>query len=709
LTLEEEGSGESDVFPSCPGPTNGSETLELGLYLDGILPEAHSRLVEVHLVACEACRVRLRQLREVKAALEDRALWKRRGKIPAASDSGTGDSGLGPVSTCLTAAEILLALEGKASSHAEKHLASCSSCTQDVVAIEDSSEEQVKGKIARPDLELLQVLKGAELEPVSESHSSSQSDALAPIIVIPISEAARAGKRISRRIAPRAPSKRVTAANARSAKKRRNVTVASGLFTFAAAAAAAVVVGLLVSQSGPVETPGTNHETAKAPPAFREAPVPAKKAPSQPATAGARPSEQPVADTAVDAPEPESPFTNEPGPVADVPGPQAETPTPAPTGDAPTVARGEKPEPKKVTPPAAPPIAPIVDDGARIDLDLSRLAGALAVSHDSGKWASVGRKDGVLSLKPGDRLRSTQGAFLSLETGTYELSLAPKSELVIRGLAQGPTVGLTQGRVLCEVEKLPQEKHLVVATASADFECTGTVFSVSADAQKAICEVSEGTVLCRGPSSGAVSPAPWSGEAHAIAAGFSVAVLRGQAPGEPKPFVAHDTWARTVRPEREILLSADFERDDASGFVGKTTDQGAFRGVGRSLVFETLPNDKYWGLTARAPKGKVKQFRPGPDVRIQFSVWLEKESRIELRLLNDVQGKYFKHDFGYQPANKWVTLTTPSMDITAYFDPEKSPIRESDVISEVSILAGQPNDTWRALLDDVQVYRKHYR
>jgi len=702
LTLEE-GSGESDVFPSCPGPTNGSETLELGLYLDGILPEAHSRLVEIHLVNCEACRVRLRQLREVKAALEDRALWKARGRIPAASDSGTGDSAISPINVCLTAAEMLLALEGKASSRAEKHLASCSSCTQDVVAIEDSSEEQVKGKIARPDLELVQVLKGvgkqateAELEPVSESHSSSQSDALAPIIVMPISEAARAGKRISRRIAPRAPSKRVTAANARSAKKRRNVTVASGLFTFAAAAAAAVVVGLLVSQNGPAETPSTNHETAKAPPAFREAPAPAKKAPAQPAPANTKPSEQPVADTPVDAPEPESPFTNEPGPVADVPGPSVETPTPAPTGDTPTVARGEKPEPKKVVAPAEPPIA---DDGARIDLDLSRLAGALAMSRDSGKWSSVGRKDGVLTLKPGDRLRSTQGAFLSLETGTYELSLAPKSELVIRGLAQGPTVGLTQGRVLCEVEKLPQDKHLIVATTSADFECTGTVFSVSADAQKAVCEVTEGTVLCRGTS---------GGEARAIAAGFSVAVVRGQAPGEPKPFVAHDTWARTVRPEREILLSADFERDDASGFVGKTTDQGAFRGVGRSLVFEPLQNDKYWGLIAKAPKGKIKQFRPGPDVRIQLSVWLEKESRVELRLLNDVQGKYFKHDFGYQPANKWVTLTTSSMDITAYFDPEKSPIRESDVISEVSVLAGQPNDAWRALLDDVQVYKKHY-
>ena len=49
------------------------------------------------------------------------------------------------------------------------------------------------------------------------------------------------------------------------------------------------------------------------------------------------------------------------------------------------------------------------------------------------------------------------------------------------------------------------------------------------------------------------------------------------------------------------------------------------------------------------------------------------------------------------------------MDLETYYDPGKSPMREQDLVSEIEIFTGDPGDTFRALLDDVVVYRKHYR
>jgi hypothetical protein len=648
------------------------------------LPEAEARTVEVHLVDCEACRLKLKELRELKAMLEDRALWRARAR----------DSGMGLIAedgtSCLTAAEMLLALEGKASERAEKHLSSCEGCTHDVLAIEESTEEQATGRLGKADPELLEVLRSVGKQ--------ASDDVLAPIIVIPSAE--QGSKRAPKRIAPRHPSKRITAAEISTRRRRpRNVTVAGGIFTFAAAAAAAVIVGLLISQNGPQDQPssGETKQTAKvtAPAVPTEKPRVTPEAPrSQP--------EKPAVDEPVDAPEPQSPFETTPETPEVAPQEKPETPAPATQADAP------KEQPKKTETPHEPlPLeVAVADDGARIELDLSRLSGNVAIRNagaaETDKWAKLAHKDGHVELKPGDRIRSTQGAFLSLDQGTYELSLAPKSELVIRAAAHGPVLGLTDGRVLCEVEKLPTDKHLVVATNAADFECTGTVFSVAADSQKAVCAVEEGTVVCRGQT----------GDPRPLGAGYALTVTRGAAPGEPKPMAANaDAWAHGVRPDRDVVYAATFDRGDLEGFTGETTDVGAFRGVGRSLLFAPIDakTNQFWGLAARAPKGRIKSFKPTLDMRLQFSIWLEKPSHVLLQVLNERQNKYFKRDFGTQPAERWVTLTVPVMDLESYYDPGKSPMREADLISEVEVFTGDPGDTWKALLDDVIVYRKRYR
>src|SRR5262249_44169893 len=152
------------------------------------------RATEDHLVECEACRLKLKELRDLKAMLEDRALWRAR-----ARDSGvTLALGEGTGASCLSAAEMLLALEGKASERTEKHLESCEGCTNDVLAIEESTEELATGRLEKAEPELLEMLKSVGKQ--------TSDDVLAPVIVIPPQQQ----KRVSRRIAPRHPSKRVT-------------------------------------------------------------------------------------------------------------------------------------------------------------------------------------------------------------------------------------------------------------------------------------------------------------------------------------------------------------------------------------------------------------------------------------------------------------------------------------------------------------------
>jgi ferric-dicitrate binding protein FerR (iron transport regulator) len=706
------------LVPPCPGPPGSQPVLDLGLYLDGILPEAEMRTVERHLFTCDECRSRIGSLRDLETALEDRALW-RAGSRPTrldAEDTGT---------SCLSAAEMLLALEGKASAQAERHLASCAGCTQDVLAIEESTEEHALGRLERPDAELLEILRGVGKQ--------ATDDQLAP--VTPISPASRVdpdtetsevkgtNRRVAKRVAPRHPSKRATAAELSGRRRARNrkVTVAGGVFTFAAAAAAAVMVGLLLSQGATPESndagrqaqSGPRIETITRPAAPRLQPIvetPRGASPS--ATTGT--SNVASSEDTTEPPGPESPFTAMP-PSGETPAPAAEAPAATPSAETPTIARGtggptapagaKGPGAGAVASAPLPLDSPVSDDGSRIELDLSRLAGGLAVKSgagDTGNWVKLGRKDGAVALKTGDRLRTTGGAFLSLESGTYELSLAPKSELVLRSLAQGPVVGLTDGRVLCEVEKLPSEKHLVVATNAGDFECTGTVFSVAADSQRALLAVEEGTVVCH----------PQAGDARPVGAGYAVTVARGAAASEPRPMPADaNAWARSFRPDREPIYAATFDHDLA-GFTGETTEQGAFRGTGRSLLFAPLDpkeNNKFWGMAARAPKGRIKQIKPTLDMRLELSVWLEKESHVLVQVMNERQNKYYKRSFGVQPAGRWVTLTVPVMDLETYYDPGKSPMREADLISEIEVYTGDPGESFKALLDDVIVYRKHYR
>jgi outer membrane biosynthesis protein TonB len=695
---------------SCEGPRDPAtpkDSLDLGLYLDGMLPDGAQKLVEQHLRQCIECSLRLGELREIKASLEDRTAW--------GVHASTGER------ACLSAADVLLTMSGKGSPRAQEHLLACDACRLDVVAIEDSTVEYLAGKTERLAPELMTALRAL---------GATSGEGLAPIISLP--EAQKAVRNGSKRLSPK-PSKRLAASSraqpAVAGRRVRGRPAAAGAFALVAAAAAAVIVVLVASQSGPSEPQDTSVAVApRAPsppvkPAVHPTVHPGVK-PTAPATKPASPEEK-------DAPEPETiPAPPPPqGPdlePAPAPAP-SETPAPAPGPDAgPTVARG--PDPKPGTTPAAAPRgtarepspldAPVSDDGGRVDVDLSRVSGTLAyraagdsASPTADRWTPVARsagvKDGHLSLKPGDRIRSSSGAFVSLSDAAageapYDLCLAARTELVVRSAANGPVLGLADGRVLCEVEKLT-DKHLVIATTSGEFECTGTVFSVSADDRKAVCAVEEGTVLCHGQA----------GEPKPVSAGYMLSLARGAAAGDAKPCGPDpNAWARGLRPERQVVYAATFDRPngaDTGGFAGETTAEGAFRGVGRSLIFEPATDNKFWGMSALAPRNKLKPFRAAPDMRLTFSFWLEKQSHVLVQTLCERLGRNYKRDLKTNPANRWITVTIPLMDMETYFDPGKNPMREGDVFTEIEIYAGEPGEHFKALLDDVMIYKKLYR
>lgn len=557
--------------------------------------------------------------------------------------------------------------------------------------------------------------------------------------------AKRATSSISKRTT--SSSKRVTsAATALEASNRRAATrpvAYAGVFGFSAAAAAAVIVAVLASANS-VEptTPSRSDLIARRPDAGASLPLAPRRAPT--ATSSTAPTRPPVArDQGERDSLPRPPVSDErpnprsleaPGdePVGEPPeaatgpapaGPDAQAPATSEPRDgaAPTTVAGGpqaasaagnptdgrlRSEPRDPSPLDAAP----EDDGATVELELAQLAGSAAVRpRGDEKWSNLTRRDGRLALRSGDRIRTSGGAFLSLAQGAYELSVAPRSEIVVRGAKDGPVLGLTEGRLLCEVESFPESRSLTVATHSGQVTAgdsasgartTGVIFAMVADDRRTVCSVERGSVACRGAR----------GPARSLAAGTSCAVARGGAASEPTAVAAFDDgWARGLRPQRQPIYEARFDRGDLCGFSGETQDTLTLKRPGAALLFAPLDGNRYWGLSARAPKGKVRPLRASPDTRVEVTFWLERESKVVFQLVNERQSKNYKRDLGSQPAGSWQTETFSIMDLDTYFDPGQSPVREGDMFSEIEVLAGNPGDRWKALLGNLVVYRKLYR
>ncbi|MCW8141850.1 MAG: FecR domain-containing protein, partial [Planctomycetota bacterium] len=347
--------------------------------------------------------------------------------------------------------------------------------------------------------------------------------------------------------------------------------------------------------------------------------------------------------------------------------------------------------------------APIVDDGGQVQLALTRLKGNVSLVRGQTAGEGLVRGQGVVTLRPGDRLRtragSGGGAFLSLDEGTYELCLDQGTEVVVRGAAGGPVIGLERGRLVAEVSTLPADKRFAVATAQGTFSVLGTVFAVETDAAGSRLTVAEGMVEAHTQHGSATVPA-----------GAAVSVATGQGPGDlVRAESGRLAWARAWSPRRDVLYVAHL--DDArsmNGFQGELTSDTTWLASPGALLFSSAGDNRYWGLVARAPAHRLRAFRAAPDLYVQFSVWSEKQTQLLFESLNGTQNKEFKRNLPDAPAGRWKTYTIPVMEFTTYFDPGKHPLREGDLLLDLEVYAGDPGEAFKVVLDEVVVFRKVY-
>ena len=353
-----------------------------------------------------------------------------------------------------------------------------------------------------------------------------------------------------------------------------------------------------------------------------------------------------------------------------------------------------QPTPSQPTPSLQP--TRVSDDGGRLQLALSRVAGNLAVSRQGGEWRKVSRTRGELELQPGDRLRSgKRGAFLSLDEGGFEVCLDTDSEVLVRGAARGPVLGLERGNLLAEVRSLPSDRRFVVATEQGDYAVLGTVFAVEASEAASRVLVAEGTVAARNSR----------GETK-VPAGQTATIAREAAPELSGPLGRRDLqWARALQPRRQLLFDVSFDDKKQGGFIGQLErdDKG-----GLALRLNELKGNKFWGQDASIQEGRINGFRPGPDVYVQFSLWVEHETSVLLQTYNASQKKEFKQFFAH-PGGYWRTFTVPLLELSTYYDPGQNPVRKGDLFVDLEIYAGRPGDQQKVLLDDVQIYRRVYR
>ncbi|MGE0707326.1 MAG: FecR domain-containing protein [Planctomycetota bacterium] len=432
-------------------------------------------------------------------------------------------------------------------------------------------------------------------------------------------------------------------------------------------------------------------------PAHPEPSASASPADRDPATPE-RPLDPQPSDKPSDRPGERQPGDARPQPSVEQPqqGPRDGTRVREPEETDPAVAKREPETPGPSQSPTGPAAREtIVDDGARLEVALGRLNGSLAISDGTGTWRKLSRGEGAVSLKPGDRLRSARGGFMSLEDGAFEVCLDQGTELVVRGAAGGPVLGLERGRVHCEVQSLPADRHFVVSTAQGDYSVLGTVFAVEARPEASRVLVVEGTVKANNQR----------GETK-VGAGLAAEIPAAAAPGTPGRYAARELgWAARLRPGRQLLFTTNFDDKKLGGFEGELRPDG--RG-GAALELGALSGNQYWGRLAAIQEGRIAGFRPAPDVYVQFSVWVDHPVQVLFQAFNASQKKEFKQTFGH-PGGYWRTFTVSLLELSTYFDPGKNPVRVGDLFTDFEVYAGAPGDAGEILLDDVQIYRRVYR
>ncbi len=633
-----------------------------------------ARAVHEHLLRCAVCEEQVAALHDVEAVLSDGRTW-------------------GALATpgCLSEVDLLRAASGEESPAVERHARTCAACRADVLALSEA--------LLAPPEPLHDGLRRRLRGLVPRGSTTEELDPV-PVATAP----RRRSERTSRR------SKRRPAVRSLRGPRVQQPVWAWGVL--ASAAALLVVIALLAPGPGPRtdvagKQPGSEPRPSsgqlvsdllaqpRAPQGDRAGLEGDRGTPSLPP-------ERAPDDLHVE------PEASEPGPeraelaMADEPSSRAEPDTPPSEPRAGTQTRAEADRggdsPRSGAEGPARPEAPILDDGGRLALALARLGGQVGLRRGDGEWRRLRPGPGELELMPGDRLRSAKaGAFLSLDDGAFELCLARDSELVVRGAAAGPVLGLAEGKLLCEVATLPPDRRFEVRTGDGAFSVLGTVFAVEAGASDSRLLVSEGTVEVSNPHGRTRVPA-----------GRSTRVAADRAPDAHEAFDARElAWARALAPRRQIVYRAEFEGKNLAGFVGELSQEHAPRG-GTALLLAPLRDNSYWGLGAHVPSGRMSGFRADPDTYVQFSIFCEQPAAVLIQANNQSQGKQFRKQLAH-PGGFWRTFTVPLLELSTYFDPGENPVRVGDLFVDLQVYAGEPGATGPALLDDVLIYRKLYR
>lgn len=708
----------------------------LARHVDGALPPSEEPRVAEHVLECTRCRHEVETLEGMDGALKDGRTW------------------LGP-SRCLTPRDLLLALSGgEPLLHVQQHVHQCAPCQGELTGLSDALLLHERGENERVSTGLKARLRrvGALGMDGAADVSSSTVAETAPGFLRrpePVKLPSSAGSSgTSKRASRRMSSARTSGSGRASGSTRRRASVklapiVRGPSAFGPAwawvtmsAAAMVLVALAIALSPARD----GRDTARVPtpdPTTRRPGATPGNGPKGPLVSdamsrrGSGPgstshgsetgsSTEPGVDSTYPLPAElaDALPPAEPGESIEEPAFEPARPTDEPPAVAPAAGSVVRPLPgvdaapeDAPTPPSQPtgagnaaPAAPIIDDGGQVQLALSRLSGAVALVRASGGDAAQGlsRGQGTLMLRPGDRLRTKAGAgggaFLSLEDGVYEMCLDQGTEIVVRATEGGPVIGLESGRLLAEVTAMPWDKRFVVATAQGTFSVHGTVFGVETDDQSSRLLVTEGTV-----------------EAHSqhgkvdVPAGQSVGIANGGAPEARPADFARLAWARQWQVRREVLYTASFEdARNLNGFQGDLVTDRTWRGSAGALRLGSAGDNRFWGLLASAPARRLRAFRAAPDLYVQFSIWSEKATHVLFETLNEPQNKEFKRGLPDAPAGRWKTYTVPVMELTTYFDPGKHPIREGDLLLDLEIYAGEPGESFKVVIDDVQVFRKIY-
>lgn len=705
----------------------------IGRHVDGALPPADESRVAAHVLDCDRCRGEVETLDGIQRALGDDRTW------------------LGP-SRCITPGDLLLGLSGgEPLLHVQQHVHGCAACQAELTGLSDALLLHERGTTERVAPGLKSRLKRVGATRFSASGSTIEEQA-APWTPKVLDNKPAASRRTSRRMqSARTSTTARTSGSARvsgtgqSARRRSTKAPAVGgratppsalgpawaWATMSAAAMLLVALALALSPSRPQgdvargpsidPLPGPSKPGSRGPLVSdaMSRPVPARRSESAPS--GAEPSvgEEPSVDTTYplpaelqDAlPPEEEPADAEPPRRAPFEAPAPEEPTDASrvvggsSVRAPLPGVGSSPEDAPPPPPPStdPALAstPLVDDGGQVQLALTRLSGAVSLVRAETSQG-LARGPGALTLQVGDRLRTKTGAgagaFLSLDDGAYELCLDQGTEVVVRAAVGGPVLGLERGRLLAEVTSMPTGKRFVVATAQGTFSVLGTVFGVEADATSSRLLVAEGLV-----------------EAHSqlgraeVAAGTGVSIATGEAPTAPQPVdLGRLAWARPWQARREVLYAAPLDDPRSlNGWQGELTADPTWKSSPGALLLKPVEN-RYWGLVASAPAGRLRAFRAMPDLYVQFSVWSEKTTKILFETLDGTQNKEFKRGLPDAPAGRWKTYTIPVMELTTYFDPGKHPLREGDLLTDLEVYVGEPGESFKVVLDEFVVFRKVY-